>query len=71
LENFGLPKDEIERRVKEVLEVVGLSGLENRSPASLSGGQKQALAIASVLALRPRVIILDEPTSQLDQGLSA
>ena len=66
LENFGLPKDEIERRVKEVLEVVGLSGLENRSPASLSGGQKQALAIASVLALRPRVIILDEPTSQLD-----
>ena len=66
LENFGLPKDEIERRVREVLEVVGLSGLENRSPASLSGGQKQALAIASVLALRPRVIILDEPTSQLD-----
>jgi len=66
LENFGLPKDEIKRRVKEVLEVVGLSGLENRSPASLSGGQKQALAIASVLALRPRVIILDEPTSQLD-----
>ena len=66
LENFGLPKDEIERRVKEVLEVVGLSGLENRSPASLSGGQKQALAIASVLALRPKVIILDEPTSQLD-----
>ena len=66
LENFGLPKDEIERRVKEVLEVVGLSGLENRSPASLSGGQKQDLAIASVLALRPRVIILDEPTSQLD-----
>ncbi|RLG06320.1 MAG: ABC transporter ATP-binding protein [Thaumarchaeota archaeon] len=66
LENFGLPQDEIERRVEEVLEVVGLKGLEDRSPASLSGGQKQALAIASVLALRPKIIILDEPTSQLD-----
>ncbi|RLF97745.1 MAG: ABC transporter ATP-binding protein [Thaumarchaeota archaeon] len=66
LENFGLPQDEIKRRVKEVLDIVGLSGLEDRSPASLSGGQKQALAIASVLALRPKIIILDEPTSQLD-----
>lgn len=66
LENFGLPRDEIKRRVKDVLEVVGLNGLEDRSPASLSGGQKQALAIASVLALRPKIIILDEPTSQLD-----
>lgn len=66
LENLGFPPDEIRRRVGEVLEVVGLKGLEERSPASLSGGQKQALAIASVLALEPKIIILDEPTSQLD-----
>ncbi|RLI40391.1 ABC transporter ATP-binding protein [Candidatus Bathyarchaeota archaeon] len=66
LENFGLSPDEIEKRAREVLEIAGLSGLEDRSPVSLSGGQKQALAIASVLALRPRVMILDEPTSQLD-----
>lgn len=66
LENLGFPPKEIEERVEEVLEVVGLRGLEDRSPASLSGGQKQALAIASVLALRPRIIVVDEPTSQLD-----
>ena len=66
LENLGLPPDEIRERVDEILGVVGLRGLERRSPASLSGGQKQALAIASVLALRPRVIVMDEPTSQLD-----
>ncbi|MEM1636033.1 MAG: ATP-binding cassette domain-containing protein [Nitrososphaerota archaeon] len=66
LENLGFPPEEIRRRIREVLDIVGLKGLEDRSPASLSGGQKQALAIASVLALRPKIIILDEPTSQLD-----
>ena len=66
LENLGLPEHEIKERVEEVLEVVGLRGLEDRAPASLSGGQKQALAIASVLALKPRVVVLDEPTSMLD-----
>lgn len=66
LENLGLTREEIRERVSEVLGVVGLKGLEDRAPTSLSGGQKQALAIASVLALKPRVVIMDEPTSMLD-----
>jgi energy-coupling factor transport system ATP-binding protein len=66
LENFAVPVDEIRSRVGEMLELVGLRGLERREPATLSGGQKQRLAIASVLALRPRVIVMDEPTTDLD-----
>ncbi|KPV65020.1 MAG: putative ABC transporter ATP-binding protein [Candidatus Bathyarchaeota archaeon BA1] len=65
-ENMALPPDEIEKRVEEALELARLKGYENRSPISLSGGEKQALAIASSLALRPSILILDEPTSQLD-----
>jgi len=66
LENLALPRKEIRRRVEEILTLTGLKGLENRSPFSLSGGEQQALAIASVLVLKPKVLILDEPTSQLD-----
>ncbi len=65
-ENLNLPVEEIKATVKWVLEAVGLKGLENRSPATLSGGQKQRLALASVLAMKPAVMVLDEPTSQLD-----
>lgn len=66
LENLGLPREEIQRRVKEVLRIVGLEGLEKRSPFELSGGQQQRLAIASVLAMYPKILVLDEPTSHLD-----
>ena len=66
LENLGLPPEEIGERVREALEVVGLRGYEERCPTELSGGEKQRLAIASVLALRPKVIVLDEPTANVD-----
>jgi len=62
----GLPAEEIAERVTETLEAVGLAHLRKQSPQRLSGGQRQRLAIAGVLALRPRCIIADEATSQLD-----
>ncbi|HEY3993691.1 MAG TPA: energy-coupling factor transporter ATPase [Ktedonobacteraceae bacterium] len=62
----GLPAEEIATRVTETLEAVGLAHLRKQSPQRLSGGQRQRLAIAGVLALRPRCIIADEATSQLD-----
>ena len=65
-ENLALPHDELRRRVAHSLGLVGLAGLEARNPAALSGGQRQLLALAAVLALEPRLLILDEPTSDLD-----
>jgi len=64
--NYLVPREEIQRRVRESLSAVGLTGFENRETAELSGGQKQRLAIAGVLALNPQVLCLDEPTSELD-----
>ncbi|MBQ1965075.1 MAG: energy-coupling factor transporter ATPase [Clostridia bacterium] len=65
--NMGLSEDEIARRVKEAMAVTGLSDkLRNKSPFELSGGQKRRVAIAGILAMRPRVLILDEPTAGLD-----
>src|ERR671915_2215857 len=65
-ENFAVERDEMVRRVESVLRQVRLEGFEDRTPATLSGGQKQRLAIASVLAIEPRILCLDEPTTDLD-----
>jgi len=66
LENFGVPRDEMRKRVDWALQMTGISELRDRPPHELSGGQQQRVAIASVLAMKPEVIILDEPTSFLD-----
>jgi energy-coupling factor transport system ATP-binding protein len=65
-ENFAVPPDEIRRRVAGALAAVGLAGFERREPATLSGGEKQRLAIASVLSLQPGILVMDEPTTDLD-----
>jgi energy-coupling factor transporter ATP-binding protein EcfA2 len=65
-ENLGLPREKIQERVNEALKFVGLEGYEEREPSALSGGQQQRVAIACVLAMDPEVLVLDEPTSELD-----
>ena len=65
-ENLQIPPEEIFSRIRWALKVVRLEGYENQHPMMLSGGQKQRVAIASVLAMRPNILVLDEPTSQLD-----
>jgi len=66
LENFGVPREEIPLRVDEALAKVGITDLKDRTVGSLSGGQRQKVAIASIIALRPQVLLLDEPTGELD-----
>ena len=66
LENLGVPHDDMGARIGVVLDMVGLSDFAERSPYELSGGEMQRLALASILVMEPRVLVLDEPTAQLD-----
>ena len=65
-ENLGLPPEKIRKRVDEALTKVGMQKKRSYSPGKLSGGQKQRVSIAGILAMRPRILILDEPTAMLD-----
>lgn len=66
LENIGVPRDEMKARVHDTMQLTGISDLADRSPYSLSGGQQQRVALTSILVMQPRVLVLDEPTSQMD-----
>ncbi len=70
MENFGVPHDRIARCMSDVLERVGIEELRDREIATLSGGQKQKVAVAALMALSPRVLVLDEPTAALDPASS-
>lgn len=66
LENIGVPREEMKSRVQEAMRLTGISDLADRSPYSLSGGQQQRVALTSILVMQPKVLVLDEPTSQMD-----
>lgn len=66
LENFGVPVEEIERRVVDVMERTNITELAEKNPFELSGGQQQRVALASIIVLEPDILVIDEPTSQLD-----
>jgi len=65
-ESLALSPHQIQTRIDEALEMMGISDLRHRSPLALSGGQKQRVALAAMLAMRPEVLVLDEPTASLD-----
>jgi energy-coupling factor transport system ATP-binding protein len=65
-ENLAVPPNEIERRIQDALEKTGIAPLRERAISTLSGGQKQRVAISAALGMRPQVLLLDDPTSELD-----
>ena len=66
MEQLGVPPEHMRERLPQALQTVGLAGFERRDPATLSGGEKQRLAIAATLALQPSILVFDEPTTDLD-----
>lgn len=65
-ENLGIPRDEIRKRVDDALKEVGMAQYAQHAPHMLSGGQKQRIAIAGIIAMKPKIIVMDEPTAMLD-----
>ena len=66
LENFGIPREEIPARMEEALAKVGITEMRERTIGSIAGGQRQKVAVGSIIALKPRILVLDEPTGELD-----